>query len=648
MADSKLSALNFGTSPGLFYGEEASVSKKYSGNSVFNVQDFGATGNGSTNDAAAINAAIAACFANGGGTVWFPVAGTGGGVYNVGSTSIVCPATPGGNVCVCLAGPAGLESDYSRIIGNNPTGYILNLDLISKTGVTRVENLHIINQNSTAPATTNVTAAGPAVGTGATDPTSIGSEIVLTLASAAQFLNQYAGASWGLIDSAVMAGVTGLTMLNGSVNDVWPVTVSGNTITLKGSQYGSRSTVTISNASPAVIGWTNHGLVAGAPVTFTSSGTLPTGINSATQYYVMATNLHTNDFQISTTVGGGGSAINTTSAGSGTFTATSTGGTWGGGGTAIKPIYGSGSLRIGNGTVEGVVQNCVIEITKGVGILAAFGQSGIPGAGSANFYNCQVKGPGSGSGNVGIMTQQSVIAGCRITFLNTGVWANNNGITIIGSGFEVNNTALYLGYDPNANRGWSALGGGLFAGLTFESNTTAIQIGSASALKCSGLYVSGFVGGAGTRYNNVQPATGIVMQNVSGCVFDAITITGDSFTNAALQLIDDNNGGIDGIVFSAVKTGGWPVIVPTTNAGGGSRRGFKCIKCDFSDVITYSMLPTSNQIEGDEYNISNATVPTFLDQGGTAHPLVGGTVTGSGSTHAKVRWNGTNWTFVGA
>jgi polygalacturonase len=43
---------------------------------IFNVRDFGATGNGGTNDTAAINRAIEKCSASGGGDVVFP-----GGTY---------------------------------------------------------------------------------------------------------------------------------------------------------------------------------------------------------------------------------------------------------------------------------------------------------------------------------------------------------------------------------------------------------------------------------------------------------------------------------------------------------------------------------------------------------------------------------------
>jgi len=79
-------------------------------------------------------------------------------------------------------------------------------------------------------------------------------------------------------------------------------------------------TVTISQATPGVVTWTAHGLSAGAPVVFTTTGALPTGLTAGTTYYVLATGLTANTFQVGATAGG--TAINTTSAGSGTHTAT--------------------------------------------------------------------------------------------------------------------------------------------------------------------------------------------------------------------------------------------------------------------------------------------------------------------------------------
>ena len=78
------------------------------------------------------------------------------------------------------------------------------------------------------------------------------------------------------------------------------------------------STVTISNASPSVVTWAGHGLVAGTAIAFSTTGSLPSGVSAATNYYVIATGLTTDTFRYSATPGG--TAINTVSSGSGVHT----------------------------------------------------------------------------------------------------------------------------------------------------------------------------------------------------------------------------------------------------------------------------------------------------------------------------------------
>jgi hypothetical protein len=63
-------------------------------------------------------------------------------------------------------------------------------------------------------------------------------------------------------------------------------------------------------------------LVAGDPVQFTTTGTLPTGLSAGTTYYVISTGLTSGAFEVSATLGG--AAINTTGAGSGTHSVTAT------------------------------------------------------------------------------------------------------------------------------------------------------------------------------------------------------------------------------------------------------------------------------------------------------------------------------------
>lgn len=78
------------------------------------------------------------------------------------------------------------------------------------------------------------------------------------------------------------------------------------------------STVTITNASPAVVSWATHGQADGTPVVFTTTGALPTGLTAGQVYYIGGSAAGT--FKVAETPDG--TPLNTSSAGSGTHTAT--------------------------------------------------------------------------------------------------------------------------------------------------------------------------------------------------------------------------------------------------------------------------------------------------------------------------------------
>lgn len=84
------------------------------------------------------------------------------------------------------------------------------------------------------------------------------------------------------------------------------------------SKLGSRAVVTISIASPGVVTWAAHGLLAATPVSFASTGALPAGFAPDVVYYVVAPAANT--FQLSATLGG--AAINTSGSQSGVHSAT--------------------------------------------------------------------------------------------------------------------------------------------------------------------------------------------------------------------------------------------------------------------------------------------------------------------------------------
>lgn len=87
-----------------------------------------------------------------------------------------------------------------------------------------------------------------------------------------------------------------------------------------GGDCAPESDVAISVGTPGVVSWNGHGLQAGQPVVFSTTGALPTGLTAGTVYYVSATGLTADAFSVSATAGG--AAIDTTAAGTGTHTVT--------------------------------------------------------------------------------------------------------------------------------------------------------------------------------------------------------------------------------------------------------------------------------------------------------------------------------------
>ncbi len=132
---------------------------------------------------------------------------------------------------------------------------------------------------------------------------------------------------------------SGVSVLFGSLTDVTPTSFIGMDA-IAGGGYGSldwgtdeipisdpsgttvasSTTVTITNASPAVITWVDHGLTSDDVVRFTTTGTLPSGLVVGTSYYVLP--VTTDTFRVCLASGGkNGTPVNTSTAGSGVHTA---------------------------------------------------------------------------------------------------------------------------------------------------------------------------------------------------------------------------------------------------------------------------------------------------------------------------------------
>jgi len=85
---------------------------------------------------------------------------------------------------------------------------------------------------------------------------------------------------------------------------------------MKFSRFTFITLTSISNADPAVFTATAHELAEGDTIRLETTGTLPTGLELLTDYYVVYNGITANTFQVSTSMGG--TPLATTGAGSGT------------------------------------------------------------------------------------------------------------------------------------------------------------------------------------------------------------------------------------------------------------------------------------------------------------------------------------------
>ena len=252
----------------------------------------------------------------------------------------------------------------------------------------------------------------------------------------------------------------------------------------------SAFTVTISNATPAVITKTDHALDAGDMVQFTTTGALPTGLTASTKYFVREDGLTDDTFQVSATRGG--AAINTSSAGSGTQTCT-------------RPTTAYGKFGIGGG---GTAATNVRFINHDGGRFTSVGSDIV----TTKFGSgCQAK------SNTGIanfpLTEPQIV-----TFTGSGTWTKDEGLVAVvvevvggggsgGGGYSrkrILRSALGATETVTVGTGGAAPTAGLNAGNAGNSSSfgshcsaTGGTAGQAGATAGS-VSVDGVVGGIGS------------------------------------------------------------------------------------------------------------------------------------------------------
>lgn len=185
-------------------------------------------------------------------------------------------------------------------------------------------------------------AVGARIGFGTTDPTAVTTwyeitaitdNTTLTINAAA---NLSASTPYVIEEIRLAVACTNATLINGGVHLIKGLNYStfsqGGTIITEATTVdnirasylltdarinsAATQTFTVTIASPAVITCNDHGLRNGDTVIFTTTGALPTGLTTNTQFFVI--NVAANTFQVSTTLNG--IAVNSTGSQSGTHT----------------------------------------------------------------------------------------------------------------------------------------------------------------------------------------------------------------------------------------------------------------------------------------------------------------------------------------
>jgi trimeric autotransporter adhesin len=282
----------------------------------------------------------------------------------VGSQALANENTASGNTAVGFDalltqnGGSGLNTAVGSNAGKLSTG-TQNTFVGANAGATQVavnSNTGIGDAALTAATAGNNTAVGDHAGsaiTSGTKNTVIGNQvasttlqsgagnIIIGVDSSADTASNSTGNTL-LVKGTGTAAIIG-TGLNGTPEVAISGTTSADTATagyvgeiasvhcVVGTAAAAATTVTITNATPAVITWTSHTFTTSSglanytcPINFTTSGSLPTGLTVGTNYFIAGSTVSGDNFSVSDTAAhalAGTNLVATSSGGSGTQSA---------------------------------------------------------------------------------------------------------------------------------------------------------------------------------------------------------------------------------------------------------------------------------------------------------------------------------------
>jgi len=290
-----------------------------------------------------------------------------------------------------------------------------------------------------------------------------------------------------------------------------------------------------------------------------------------------------------------------------------------------------GCIRIGS-TIGAFIRDCYFGGNTCVTTEDSVGNS------SQNilFENCTFASNATPNpGNAIIIGGSGAIAGCYAAGVDTAIRAYGSGLQCLGNRIEVSNTAYLFGLDSGGNnRG--ASGFAVTSGSTEGVLTSFDLAGTCSGFVLGPMQIMGHDStNAGSPHANCQYGVRVraVTPYHSAGVFNQLSV-GSFYDVACFSIANaSSRANLAFINCQGNQNGGAGVnwITPTN--------AYTAVfqNCNVQPVWTYSQLPSGgNLLEGDEFTIRDSTTATW-----------GATVSGSGTNHALVRYNGTNWTVVG-
>jgi len=292
--------------------------------------------------------------------------------------------------------------------------------------------------------------------------------------------------------------------------------------------------------------------------------------------------------------------------------------------TNSNATAGTGCVRL-VGCINPVVRDCYVS-----GVIGITFYDDTSGAGSQSMLveNCDVHSYQSAgtAGTVGIWAEaNSSIISCDLVGWDVAIHINGFGPHILGTRIEVCNTAILLGNTTNNDYAEAFFIGG---GTTIEACLTGIYAASgSSAGVISAVHIHGTTGtpsGALSNYGiRLGPFGAATYIAVVGVLLDG------SYAVNGISIGDNNSGGnhLGGLSFVSTLSPSWGMPSVACTA--------EFISCNNpAATFTFANLPSS-PVEGMEYDITDCKANTF-----------GAAAAGGGATHARIRYNGTNWTVM--